>query len=475
MIRFFNKKENNTNNSKTITEIFPWLSSIDDKYLKMCNQDINLRITEVLSLNTYFQSDQGIKKLENLKKYLISKGFPKNAADIEIKYFLELFKENTLFKLLFNESAGLHLHFKDKKFINSIKINKDFGMIRSSLGKVFIVGSSNTLLPVLTSLILSYIAGNITVVQLSSLHKDCIPDFIKSIPGELSNFVFFTNLYHENKNDLLILEELITSINWNVLNVWGGNESLNYYNKIISNNKNRPRVVNMEPLTGTVLIQKNYFDKNYKENIKKLSYSINIMGQQLCSSPTIGFFINEDENYSYEKLMIDLIISLEETYTPDYLDESNSIKLDRMINIARDSGSKVYNSKLYGNNICLIESFNNTAFLNYDANHLLNIHERKNFLEFVRLKDFSQIPKILKNIFSLYSHKETKKIQTILSFGDRNFDHEVHKLAQLIGAYRIIDPDYVLQRHPMETLDNFNLFIEFTNTISVTGSRVENL
>ena len=59
--------------------------------------------------------------------------------------------------------------------------------------------------------------------------------------------------------------------------------------------------------------------------------------------------------------------------------------------------------------------------------------------------------------------------------GDKNFDHEVQKLAQIIGAYRIIDSDYVLKRHPMETLDNFNLFLEFTNTISITGSRAENL
>ena len=63
-----------------------------------------------------------------------------------------------------------------------VQINKDFGIIRTSIGKVFIVGSSNTLLPVLTSLILSYISGNVTVVQLSSLHKECIPDFIKVFP-----------------------------------------------------------------------------------------------------------------------------------------------------------------------------------------------------------------------------------------------------------------------------------------------------
>jgi len=49
-------------------------------------------------------------------------------------------------------------------------------------------------------------------VQLSSLHKDCIPDFIKSIPAKLSNFVFFTNLNHEYKDDLFILEDLINNV-----------------------------------------------------------------------------------------------------------------------------------------------------------------------------------------------------------------------------------------------------------------------
>ena len=475
MIKLFSKKEINTNTSKNINKTFPWLSSMDDVYSNLCNQDINIRIEEILALNTYFQSENGIKKLETLQNELISKGFPKDAVNIEINFFLELFKENTLFKLLYNESAGLHLHLKDKKFINSIQIKKDFGIIRTSIGKVFIVGSSNTLLPVLTSLILSYIAGNITVVQLSSLHQECIPYLIKNIPVSLSKYVFFTNLNHQNKDEQLILEDLITSINWNVLNIWGGNQSLNYYNKIISKNKNRPRIVNMEPLTGAVLIQRDYFDKNFHKNIEKLSYAIDIMGQQLCSSPTIGFLINDDECVSNDAFIKDLIISLEKRYKPNNHNERNLINLDRMINIARDNGSKVYTSSLYGNNICIIESVNESVFNNYDSNKLLNIHERRNFLEFIRLNNFSQISKILKKIFSTYPYEETKKIQTILSFGDKNFDHEVHRLAQFIGAYRIIDSDYVLQRHPMETLDNFNLFLEFTNTISVTGSRAGNL
>ena len=71
--------------------------------------------------------------------------------------------------------------------------------------------------------------------------------------------------------------------------------------------------------------------------------------------------------------------------------------------------------------------------------------------------------------------QSSKKIQTLLSFGDKSFDLEVHQLASLIGAYRIIDSNYILRRHPMEFFDNYNLFSEFTNLISIVGSKVDNL
>ena len=116
-----------------------------------------------------------------------------------------------------------------------------------------------------------------------------------------------------------------------------------------------------------------------------------------------------------------------------------------MINIARDNGSRVFTSSLYSNNICVIESENDSVFKKYDSTNLLNIHERRNFIELIKVSSFKKIKQILNEIFDNYSYKETKKIQTILSFGDKNFDVEVPKLASVIGAYRIIDSNYVLK------------------------------
>ena len=39
MIKLFSKKKINTNSSKNIKKIFPWLTSIDDAYSNLCNQD----------------------------------------------------------------------------------------------------------------------------------------------------------------------------------------------------------------------------------------------------------------------------------------------------------------------------------------------------------------------------------------------------------------------------------------------------
>ena len=477
MINIFKKKENKKNNNPKLqlSDKFPWISNLDKNFIKLSNQDINIRINEINNLKNYFNTTKGLNQLFDLKNSLVKSGYPENAAQLEIDFFLELFDDITIQNLLFNAAAGLHLHLDNGNFKQKIKINKEFGLIRTSIGKVFIVGSSNTLLPVLTSMILSYIAGNNTVVQLSSLHANCIPNFIENLPFEGVNHIHFTKLYREKQEDLLLIENLITNLDWNVINIWGGNDSLDFYNKIISKNTYRPRIINMEPLTGALIMQQDYFEKNLDINIKNLSSSIRVMGQQLCSSPTIGFLINYNLNESIDIIFENLIKDMEQNYIPTISDESNSIKLDRMINIARDKGSKVYTSSKYSNNICIIISENQSAFNKYDSSHLLNIHERRNFIEIVCVDNFSAIYQIINNLFEKFSYKDNKKIQTLLSFGDKSFDSEVHQLASLIGAYRIIDSNFVLRRHPMEFFDNYNLFSEFTNLISVVGSKVDNL
>ena len=141
-----------------------------------------------------------------------------------------------------------------------------------------------------------------------------------------------------------------------------------------------------------------------------------------------------------------------------------------MLTYAQDKNSKVYNSKKYGNKISIIVSNKKSVFSDSDDNNHLSIHERRNFLELINTSNFESLLELIRKINSKRTHKEIKKIQTILVFGNKEFNTEILKLAKNIGAYRVVDANYIFKRHPLEALDGIHLVNEFTYQISVIGS-----
>ena len=89
------------------------------------------------------------------------------------------------------------------------------------------MGSSNTILPVITSIVLSYICGNVTVCQLSKLNGGVISKFID---GMRSMFSLHTlhGLDLAEPVDVGILKQALIEIPWNVINVWGGEDANNF-------------------------------------------------------------------------------------------------------------------------------------------------------------------------------------------------------------------------------------------------------
>ena len=470
MINFFLKKSlQKKNNKLPLDNKFPWLKIIDNQVDELIDQDINFRIDEITNLYQHLLSAEGKNKLTKLYDELVNFGYPEEAAKLELDLLIKIFDKRVINNLLYNPSAGLDVHKNESKFISDKMITDSFGFLRSPKGKILIVGSSNTLLPVITSIILSYILGNVTVVQLSSIHINSIPNFIKSLSLNIFKYVHFTKLNHNNIDDKDYLESLLISIKWNVVNLWGGDEALKYYFGELFKNTYRPRIVSMEPLTGITIIDNSYIKENQKKITRELSQSISIMGQQLCSSPTIGFIISDEIDLSLENFCNDLILNIEKKYIDNNVDESNSIKLDRMLNNAMDSGSRVYRSKKFKNNISVVESINNSIFINNKANNFLSIHQRRNFIEFIKVKNFDEAIKQIRLLPSQYSFKEIQKVQTILPFGNDEFIKKIFNLAKKIGAYRIIDSEYTLLRHSMEPLDGYNLINEFSTQIAVSG------
>ena len=92
MINFFKKKENKNNNNNNkpklhLSNKFPWISNLDKNFIKLSNQDINIRINEINNLRDYFNTSKGSNQLLNLKNSLVQSGYPENAAQLEIDFF----------------------------------------------------------------------------------------------------------------------------------------------------------------------------------------------------------------------------------------------------------------------------------------------------------------------------------------------------------------------------------------------------
>ena len=65
MINFFKKKEKKKkiNYKLQLTKIFPWISKLEDNYINLYNQDINIKIKKILNIKKKFKTQISIKKL----------------------------------------------------------------------------------------------------------------------------------------------------------------------------------------------------------------------------------------------------------------------------------------------------------------------------------------------------------------------------------------------------------------------------
>ena len=168
MIGLFKKKEQNV--KIDLLNSFNWIKNLDKQKLELSNQDLEKRLSQSRLVYKFLKSEKGKKLLNSICLEMKEIGFPEISSKIELDLLIEIFSPETLNQIFFNPSNGFNNSNYSGKFKQTIKISENYGYVIAPKGLVLIVGSSNTILPVITSIILSYICGNVSVCQLSKLN-----------------------------------------------------------------------------------------------------------------------------------------------------------------------------------------------------------------------------------------------------------------------------------------------------------------
>ena len=166
MINFFKKKHIKDEN---ISDKYDWVQNLNKEKIKLAEGNIQERLNDIKSIHKFLKTQNGKLLLKSIFDQMVNIGFPENSTKIELDLLNEIFLPQTLDDIFYNPSNGLNNSFDNGLFNQTVKINNSYGYITSPRGLVLIVGSSNTMLPVITSMILSYISGNVTVCQLSKV------------------------------------------------------------------------------------------------------------------------------------------------------------------------------------------------------------------------------------------------------------------------------------------------------------------
>ena len=170
MIALFKKKEQNV--KIDLLNSFNWIKNLDKQKLELSNQDIEKRLSQSKLVYKFLKSGKGKNLLNSIFLEMIDIGFPEISSKIELDLLIEIFSPETLNQIFFNPSNGFNNSNHSGIFKQTVQINEKYGYVVAPKGIVLIVGSSNTILPVITSIILSHICGNVSVCQLSRLNKD---------------------------------------------------------------------------------------------------------------------------------------------------------------------------------------------------------------------------------------------------------------------------------------------------------------
>jgi hypothetical protein len=199
------------------------------------------------------------------------------------------------------------------------------------------------------------------------------------------------------------------------------------------------------------------------EAAKDLADAMVTMGQQMCSSPTEGYFVGSRE----EALAFGRAVAVELDRSGEArarrLSDARAVLLDRVRERCEEEGATVLLPRGAGSAWTVLVSEGESIFSALPPSLALPIHDRHAFLELVVVGSLEAVADRIERLPAAPCHGAIKQVQTVLRLCHLD---DAQRIVTLLrprgGVFRVVPPDYVAKRHPFEPLDGQHFVSHFT-------------
>jgi hypothetical protein len=447
--------------SESIQKILSGGSTIQER---LSNIGIRKRLRVIGEIGEIWRERLNSGRFEELKRILVkTTGYCEKLIEMEFSLVPIVLNEDSIKKNL-ECSPARNIEVLER----FVEINDGESFRIVPAGPVLIISSGNSLLPSFIPSAISLAAGNLTILKPSLSNYLGIVEAYGILSelasaSEEARMMMDALIISYFTHDSVSLRRLLGESEIGVVNFWGGEPARSSITKIVSENPNHPRIVVNGPLTGCALIH----EKSAGEEVAKaLAKNIILYDQQLCSSPTLAFFIGSWQNaFSFTRMVEQFLEEIGVEYE-SVLDDASVFLTQSARRILQLKGSHVFSSKNIKNFWTLVLSKGGSV-LDEVVNHLpgFNIYVRRRFLEIVVVDSVEEALEHIKRISGSPAFKGIDGIQTVgYSIITEEKEKVFEKLASL-GIYRIVPLSDMSMRSAIEPYDGFTLLSAFTKIV----------
>jgi hypothetical protein len=416
---------------------------------------------------------RGKKTRDKIVAALVDGGFPEASARDEVDMLPQLLSRRYLETILHNSAAlpgGKGL--LDGRFV-PVDREGDVTVTGFPVGPVLIIGSGNAFVPAVASAAQALLCSCPVALRGSRLNQTVL----ELVVGELRTgggpalasilehlHLFFVD--HRDPAENAQLHELLRKGPFGAGVFWGGREMLDTLLPQFALNPRHPVPIPMEPLTGVAVVTQRWLGRTRRaaeEAATELADAMVTMGQQMCSSPTEGYFVgSHEEAVAFARTVAgDLARSGEAKARR--LDDRQAMLLDRVRERCEEEGATVLTPGGGAAAWTVVVSAGESVFAALPPSLALPIHDRHAFLELIAVPTLDAAAYRIARLPAAPCHGAIKQVQTVLRLCHVA---DAQRLVTLLrprgGVFRVVPPDHVAKRHPFEPLDGQHFVSLFT-------------